>query len=197
MQHVDTPPPVPAPQQRTSSPQPLKRTRPRWPGAKRRITGWLSLTAGVISIATWCATYGYDAVATWSSFSLHAASGRFEVITWGFQMPFETEFTEITPARRRMHWDAKIEGDPRDMYSSWDIGIAAYAHGSANGLEYRQLALAGWTIPATLLSAGTLLLASGMRAAHRAKRGHCLNCGYDRTGISMTAACPECGKPAT
>src|SRR5215468_5432569 len=32
-----------------------------------------------------------------------------------------------------------------------------------------------------------------MKASLRHRRGHCPACGYDRRGLPLAAACPECG----
>jgi len=51
-----------------------------------------------------------------------------------------------------------------------------------DSLVYGTAILAGWTVIAQC------------RSWLRVRRRRCAHCGYDRTGITSEAACPECGK---
>jgi hypothetical protein len=68
-----------------------------------------------------------------------------------------------------------------------------------NGQLPTRILPLGFTLNTLLAAAVILTLTEGpgawRRRARRAK-GRCPSCGYDRAGITMDAACPECGAAA-
>jgi hypothetical protein len=88
------------------------------------------------------------------------------------------------------HWDTAVR-----LNTSVRPPALLRAGADCMGLPTEVLPL-GFTLN-TLLVAGTLLsfvegFAFARRLVRRAK-GRCGACGYDRAGITMDAACPECG----
>ncbi|HYE62533.1 MAG TPA: hypothetical protein VD997_11115, partial [Phycisphaerales bacterium] len=57
----------------------------------------------------------------------------------------------------------------------------------------------GFTLNTLLYAGVTLGLIEGVaftRRRRRRNKGRCPSCGYDRGGIAVDAACPECGGKA-
>ena len=46
-----------------------------------------------------------------------------------------------------------------------------------------------------ILLAAVVRGSAALRSWRRARSGQCGYCGYDRRGLALEAACPECGRP--
>jgi hypothetical protein len=84
---------------------------------------------------------------------------------------------------------------------SWDPGEwrvlgAGVLHGSRQGSEWWGLLVPLWGVLAALWLPWGAFEVRRRRRLRRLTRGWCLKCGYDRSSLDASQACPECGTPS-
>jgi|ERR1043165_6540212 hypothetical protein len=79
---------------------------------------------------------------------------------------------------------------------TFDMRVAGWlrTHNDAVPLRPVGWAFVGDTLVYACVVGGLLTCAVWMRERMRRRRGLCIGCGYDRAGIGVGSACPECGR---
>jgi hypothetical protein len=151
------------------------------PGRIRRRIGLVLLTAGLlftgacVASAKWWVGYSTD--------------------TWLADFGDGTLYTKSLTPRS---WDRPLLGwqsGPNGRYygKSWEWTWWVFGETKASGDPIQGHSV--WPVAPLFTVTGLTLFLFGRRAAKRAAGNQCLKCGYSRTGIAATAACPECGTP--
>ena len=90
------------------------------------------------------------------------------------------------------------ESDRRDIHWYW-LGSPESGFHVYWWLSYPTWgSIPGVAIPVWMIAAPSMLITSlafriDSLARRAERRGKCFKCGYDRTGLSQSAICPECG----
>jgi len=159
-------------------------------GRKRQIAGVLLLTLGLLNAGIWGASrrwwFGYNGV-TWQV-SLQAGvvsfvrpKGRLPLTT--MEEGWHSRF--IADDRPEWSWLADRYESPPTL----SVGVAAVytlAGGRAASVD-----ACGWLFALPPLVGGAVLMWS---TRWRARKGKCVECGYDLAGLAAGVRCPECGE---
>jgi hypothetical protein len=78
-------------------------------------------------------------------------------------------------------------------WNEWRLGDFGWYETAGGGSVSRVFSLPLWMALAVLGTPCWLGIARAVRAGRRRRRGRCAACGYDRRGIAVESACPECG----
>jgi hypothetical protein len=94
---------------------------------------------------------------------------------------------------RSSFWNSgfNLPTDPR-LAIPWKYGFLRNDH--SNGGKFWGFTLTYPTV-LTLAAAGFTWWIDA-RSKRRSRVGQCMQCGYERAGLSATASCPECGSSA-
>lgn len=92
-----------------------------------------------------------------------------------------------------------LRSAPRRGITKWmgPLGVFRIGSGSSyGGWRYYVLMLPQWMVVAVLFIPSSFILKRELVQRRRAKRGECVGCGYNLTGLAEPR-CPECGRSLT
>jgi hypothetical protein len=145
-------------------------------------------TLTIVSLVTAVATLGLGVVSYWRG------------------IPGNTLWIDGVEEKPRLRW-AVISGTIHAVYSEpgkalpgmYDLNLGAFyvRRASIGNVEAKGLGVQWWALFPLLMILPTGAFVRGpMRRWRRRRRGLCVECGYNLTGLTE-ARCPECGRAFT
>jgi hypothetical protein len=154
---------------------------PRWRTRLRVGSGCIAAAIALLCAAAWCLSWGY---------------------TLSWQGSLQRRF-EALKGRIDFDWfrgNAGVLGRGVGFHlSEWGEQLAPWRWRPVVTISQEKVSVGvPFWMPFSLAiaAASALLVPLAVRASRR-RRGRCVRCGYDRSGVANQGACPECGTAPT
>jgi len=81
-------------------------------------------------------------------------------------------------------------------WNNWRFGDFGWYDTTGGGSASRVFSIPLWMVMAVVGTPCWLALGRAARTRRRRRRGQCVRCAYNRRGLPLDSACPECGAQA-